>query len=281
MPPANRDRLIKFLLPALLLLLVLSGATGCSWLKGLFGEEGEEIDVPPQELAQQGIENLQAGRYSMAIDFFQKLKDRHPYSRYAILADLKIADALYLRESYIEATAAYEEFERLHPKNEAVPYVIYQQGMCHFNLVKGYDRDQVPTVRAIQTFTRLQQTFPDSKFSSMALARITEAQNNLAHHEFYIAEFYYDMEAYRAALGRFISLVKTYPDTGYHNLALAYIKVCRQKVAELEAEEAEEAARQKFVPESEDEKLKERKDSERYEGQGDAGIGSSDPSDRR
>ncbi len=234
-----------------LVLMALLLTSGCSSLSNMWddltGKKGSEIEVLPQELAYQGMENLNAARYSTAIETFQTLKDRYPYSKYAILAELKIADAMFLREDYEDAHEAYGEFERLHPKNEATPYVIYQQGMCFFERMTGYDREQVSTVLAIQTFTRLVQTYPDSRYSAMAIARITEAQNSLAHHEFYVGEFYYKMKAYKAAVGRFVSLVRNYPDTGFHGRALEYIKTCRQKMAQVEENERlkEEKKRQK------------------------------------
>ncbi|MFH1092440.1 MAG: outer membrane protein assembly factor BamD [Pseudomonadota bacterium] len=226
----------KILLIMVMFLALVIGS-GCGFFKKLWGESGQELDLPPQQLAYDGMENLQAERYTAAITKFQQLKDRYPYSRYAILAELKIADALYLRKDYIEAAEAYKEFERLHPKNEAVPYVIYQQGMCHFNQSNGPERDQVPTVQAIQTFTRLRQIYPDSKFAGMASARLAETQRTLAGHEFLVGQFYFNMEAYKAALGRFLSLIKNYPDTGYHGRALDYIRICRLKIAEKKGKE--------------------------------------------
>jgi outer membrane protein assembly factor BamD len=209
--------------------------TGCGVFKGLFGSSGETIEVPPQQLAEEGMQAIADERYQLAAQKFQDLKDRYPYSRYAILAELKLADARYFRGDYIEAADAYAEFERLHPKNEAVPYVIYQQGMSFFKQMTTLDREQSVTVKAIQLFTRLRQTYPESPYSSMAAARLTEAQNNLAGHEFYVGEFYYKMEAFQAALGRFRSLIENYPDTGYHTRAMGYISLCQQKLAELEA----------------------------------------------
>ena len=219
--------------------------SGCSLTDFLFGKKGDEIEAPAQTLAYEGMEQMAAENYRTAAETFQRLKDRYPYSKFALLAELKIADAKYLDRAYIEAEAAYLEFERLHPKNEAVPYAIYQQGMCSYMRMTGHDRDQIPSVKAIQTFARLQQTFPDSKFAARAGARIIEAQNSLAGHEFYVGEFYYNMKAYPAALGRFISLIKSYPDTGYHGRSLEYIRICREKIAAIEAKKAEKEAEKK------------------------------------
>ena len=215
--------------------LILTVLTGCATMKSLrekiFGSRGSEIDPVPQELANEGMEYLKMGQYSLAVDAFQRLRDHYPYSKYAMLAELKIADTLYLKGDYVEGLAAYMEFENLHPKNEATPYVIYQQGMCLYQQMTGYDRDQTPVVQAIQTFTRLQQQFPGTRYAAMAEARITDAQNSLAHHEFYVGEYYYKQGLYKAAVGRFKSLVKNYPDTGFHVRALEYIRLCNSRMS--------------------------------------------------
>jgi outer membrane protein assembly factor BamD len=87
---------------------------------------GIDESASAQELAWDGMDAYENGNYGKAIDKFQRLKDYYPFSKYAILAELKIADAHYQREEYEEAIFAYENFENLHPRNEATPYVIYQ-----------------------------------------------------------------------------------------------------------------------------------------------------------
>ncbi len=214
----------RFLLALIILLFLVSG---CSWFKS----PKDELEIPPKALIEEGLKQLKAERYESAIQTFQKLKDRHPYSRYAVLAELKLADARYLRKDYIEAIEAYKNFEMLHPKNEAIPYVIFQQGMCYYNQIKTPDREKTPALKAAQTFHRLRQSYPQSKYAALAEPYLIEAQNQLAGHEFYVAKFYFKKKAYRAALGRFINLIKSYPDTGYHGKAMAYIRICQEKLA--------------------------------------------------
>jgi len=210
---------------------------GCSIFQG----PKDELEIPPQALIEEGMRLLKEERYQAASETFQKLRDRHPYSRYAVLAELKLADALFLRGDYIEAIEAYKDFETLHPKNEAIPYVIFQQGMCYYRQMKTLDRDQVPALKAAQTFSRLQRSYPQDKYAAQAENYLIEAQNMMAGHEFYVGEFYFKKKAYRAALGRFINLIKSFPDTGYHGKAMNYIKVCQEKIAaeEKAAEESE------------------------------------------
>jgi outer membrane protein assembly factor BamD len=183
------------------------------------------------DLANRAQERMDASDYKEAAKLYQQLRDQYPYSRLAILADLKLGDAYFMDTKYIEAYAAYKTFRERHPGSDAIPYAIYQQGMCYYNQMKGVDRDQTPSVIAIQNFANLVETYPDSKYAAMAKARITEAQNNLAGHEFYVGEFYYKRKDYRAAVNRFMGIIALYPDSGYHQRAFNYIAEYRDLVA--------------------------------------------------
>ena len=110
-------------------IIILLVGSGCSALKKTWNAFiGKDETGSAQELAWDGMDAYEDGDYKDAIEYFQKLKDWYPFSKYAILAELKIADAHYHLKQYDEAIFAYEEFEKLHPRNEAVPYVIYQIG---------------------------------------------------------------------------------------------------------------------------------------------------------
>lgn len=233
----------------LILALAMGSATGCGQatfgqtMNKWFGIQSDtEIDLgddAPTTLARQAQSRMDADDYKGASNLWQQLKDQYPYSKYATLAELKLGDALYLQGKYIEALAAYEDFERLHPDNDAVPYAIYQQGMCYYMRMQGIDRDQTPTIQTIQTLARLVEMYPGSKYAVMGQARIAEAQNNLAGHEFYVGEFYYKRKDYEAAMNRFMGLLQYYPDSGYHQRALNYIAEYKQLVAEGKVEPGE------------------------------------------
>jgi outer membrane protein assembly factor BamD len=225
-----------FTLSAIILALALTagcGQTG-SYLSRVFGFQSasdRDLDADaPRVLAQEAQELMAADNYKDAAAVWQQLKDQYPYSEYAILAELKLGDALFQQEKFIEALAAYEDFERLHPENEAVPYAIYQQGMCLYSRMQGHDRDQTPTIQTIQTMARLLELYPSSRYAAMAQARIAEAQNNLAGHEFYVGEFYFRRQDYQAAVNRYLGLIQFYPDSGYHQRALNRIADYRQLV---------------------------------------------------
>ena len=173
-----------------------------------------------QELAWEGMDAYNDGKYAAAIEKFQKLKDFYPFSKYTILAELKIADSHYQRGEYEDAIFEYENFEKLHPRNEAVPYVIYQIGMCYFDQIGTPDRDQTSARKALETFNRLIKQFPEDQYARRSDEKISKCLKSLAAHAYGIGVFYYKSEHFDAALQRFKSIISDYPDVGYHQKAL-------------------------------------------------------------
>lgn len=186
------------------------------------------------------MEQFESQDYSDAIKTFTALKERYPYSRYAILAELKLADAYFQREEYPQAIAAYEDFSRLHPKNEAIPYVLYQIGESHYRQLLSVDRDQSATKQAILAFERLVKSYPQCSYASKAEEKIQNCRKLLAEHEVYVGRFYYKSEHYRAALARFKGVLDDYGDVcepGQLRQIQELIVACKEKLVDMEASE--------------------------------------------
>lgn len=210
-------------------MIALLGGYGCAGLN-------QEIEKPVGELLEEGRQAFDKGQYRIAIDRFEQLKDWYPFSKHAVLAELKIADAHYHLGEYPEAVLAYGQFEQLHPRNKAIPYVIYQIGRCYFDQVGTIDRDQTAAKKAVEAFNRLTKLYPASSYALQAEAHLIVCQQKLSAHEFYVGMFYYRSKHYAAALKRFKSVVTDYPDVGNHQRALLYIANCEALMADQKAE---------------------------------------------
>lgn len=208
LPPWGRE-LRLFLI---LLLFLLSGCGGFSWFKS---KETKELEKTAEALIQEGLDAYQRKNYQKAGEAFQNLKDRFPYHPLAIVAELKLADSHYLNKEYEQALTAYKEFEKLHPVNEVIPYVIFQQGMCYFKQMPKIDRDQTYAYKAIQEFERLIRNHPESEYLPQAKEHLLSAQKNLALHEFYIGHFYFKNKDYAAALERFKGIAREFPEAAH------------------------------------------------------------------
>lgn len=215
-----------------LLIFILASAPGCAW----FSDDKYEGEKSAQELATEGSREFKDKNYNNAIQSFTTLRDWYPFSKYAILAELKIADAHYKLNAYEEAVIAYQEFENLHPKNEAIPYVIYRTGMCWYKRIPLVDQDQTPAKKAMEQFQRLTKRFPENSYTPKAKKKIKRCIASLAGHEEYVAQFYLKGKHYKAALNRFEGILAQYPDTEAGKRSLKKIKLCKANLEKAEKE---------------------------------------------
>jgi len=204
-----------------LLFAVVLLFSGC----GLFGSSNE-MEQNAEELASEGSSAFIAGKYKDAVKAYTDLKDWYPFSKYAILAELKIADSFYHLKAYDEAIMAYEGFEKLHPKNDAIPYVIFNTGLCWFDRIDTVDRDQTPAKNGMAQFLRLIEQFPESEYAQKATEKVKICVENLSGHELYVANFYFKTKKYKAALKRYQAIVTNYPDSKESKEALNKIIEC-------------------------------------------------------
>jgi outer membrane protein assembly factor BamD len=201
---------------------------GCLWSK-------VKKEETAQELADKGIHEFNDGNYKYSLEFFEKIKDWYPFSNYAIVAELKIADAHYHLKEYEEAVVAYEQFESLHPNNDQNPYVLYQIGMCFFEQMDTLDRDQTPASKTLEAFQQLTRRYPETQYARQAEEKIRRCIKSLAGHEFSVGLFYYKMKRYKAALNRFKAVISDYPDVGLHVKAMNHMAMCESQLENIQA----------------------------------------------
>lgn len=196
-----------FLKWALFLPITLALLLGCA------GKDVKTIEGDPETLYQQGLTRFNKRDYSEALKKFEQLKSSFPDSPpYTTWAEMKVGDCHFFMKGYVEAIAAYEEFKKIHPTHEEMPYVQYQIGMAHFNQMLSHDRDQTFTKKALSNFEYLVATYPPSLFTAKAKEKIKICKKRLADHEFYVGNFYYKHGDFKAASLRFQGLPEKFPE---------------------------------------------------------------------
>lgn len=198
-------------------LIILLSLSGCATLDNMLSfvgvGGGSSLPDTPESLAMKGLDEFSHGKYHDALKTFEEIKDRFPFSDSSLLAELKAADSHYYMKHYGDALTLYEEFEANHPTNEAIPYVLFQMGMCNYAQIDTIDRDPGGAIDSIQIFSRLLRTFPQSPYVEEAETRVTGARDFLASHEMYVANFYVRTEEFDQAEGRLEYLMANYSDT--------------------------------------------------------------------
>ena len=214
---------VSNLLPLLLALLLLLTFSGCGSLQEMFNytsidEDGNEIaepelNLPAKNLLSKGMADYNVGKYFTAIEFFEDILNRFPFSPEATLAELKAADCSYHLERYVEALVLYEEFENRHPTNESIPYVMFQKAMCNSKQIDRIDRDTAGAIKSLELFEQLIKAYPNSPYTSEAEARIIATTEFLANHEYFVVEYYVRAAKYDQAIVRLKYLLAMYPES--------------------------------------------------------------------
>lgn len=207
--------------------IVFLALCGCSSMKA--------VDTNTAEGAYALGEKYQKDeRFEDAIVQFNQVKNKHPYSKLATEAELRIADIHYEREDFIEAQNGYQTFKELHPTHPRIDYVTYRLAMSFYmQLPSSIDRDLQLAQRAITYFDEVIQSHSTSEFAAQAKENKLKALRMLAEKENYIAHYYFKRDFYLSALGRYEELMKNYPDQGFLAEALYGAAVSAFEIKEL------------------------------------------------
>lgn len=217
--------MLRVIISVLLLISSISLLSGCSSI-----DKKADTADGAYNLAQEYDKDE---RYEEAIKRYQDVKNKFPYSKYATMSELAIADVYFKQESYAEAQVAYQAFKDLHPKHPQIDYVTYRLALSFYNqLPPTIDRDLTLAQSAILYFDEVISRYPNSEYAKDAREKKESTLKMLAQKEEYIADFYYFHEKYDSALNRYEGLLKKYPGLGLDAKALSRAAICAAKVGE-------------------------------------------------
>ena len=159
---------------------------------------------------------------------FQRVRREYPFSRYAALAELRLADCQLSQNHHIEAIRRYRSFVRHRPSHSEVPYANFKAAEAYFLQIPSdfflsapvHQRDQTPTRSALRQLRRFVLDYPDSEHVEAAQRMIRRSLQILAMHELYAAQFYLGEDHPRAAVGRLRRLLTVYHGSGLEAQAL-------------------------------------------------------------
>lgn len=189
--------------------------------------DDEYADRPVDRIYNSAMISLQEGDYTEAATRFDEVERQHPYSNWAVKAQLMAAYSHYQNNAYDDAIIALDRFIQLHPSNPDVAYAYYLKGLSYYEQISDVTRDQKMTELAMNTLNELVVRFPDSKYSRDARIKLDLTRDHLAGKEMEIGRYYLSQRHYLAAINRFKVVIDNYQTTTHvpealHRLVEAY-----------------------------------------------------------
>ncbi len=226
---------------SLLAIAVMAGlwATACGSKAG--GAGAVDYSVSAQRNYEKGLKELEDKDWLAASKYFSFIKSRFPYSKYAVLAELRLADAQFGAEQYIEAIDSYRLFIKFHPTHEMVSngYASFRIGEGYFRQLSGdfwmfppsSEKDQSSTEDAANELKTFLDKYPDSPYRDKAKDILKEVNKRLADHEWYVARYYWEHDKPTGTVVRLRRLLERYRGVGYDEEALFLLGKAYAKVA--------------------------------------------------
>jgi outer membrane protein assembly factor BamD len=219
---AVRARPVLLLLAASNLLLAAAGCGSSSTVGALnYGDNARKAYA-------EALDDFFDDECVRAEPEFRNGRRLYPYTRFAALAELRVADCLYRDGKYAEAVQAFEQFVRYRPSHVEVAYARFMVALCQYDQIPSswllsppaHEREQHFTHEALRLLRRFIVDFPKDPLIPRAKRMAQRAIRLLAAHEMYVARFYLDRDYPVAAVGRLRTLITTYPTSGYEPEAL-------------------------------------------------------------
>lgn len=167
-----------------------------------------------------GLQEKDNSTYQEAIRYFEWTKNNFPYSQYAALSELALADMAYQRDDFTTAATTYGDFVKTHPSHPKAAYAAYRVGLSAYRdrpsewflLPPAFEKDQTTVKQALDALQKFTLTYPASEFVPDAKKLIAECRERLGKHERYVADFYFKRDAWKGAAGRYLILADQYGD---------------------------------------------------------------------
>jgi outer membrane protein assembly factor BamD len=165
--------------------------------------------------------------WEFAIQQFTEVKRAYGYSRYARLAELRIADCQYRQAKFGDAVSAYKSFVSDYPNDPEVPYARFKIAKALFDdasdsllLPPLEERDLASIEEARGVIGEYLEDYPSSANARELEYMLEVVTGLLARHELYVARFYLRERRYEAAVGRIDHALQAFAGSGLEAEAL-------------------------------------------------------------
>ncbi|MFH1129773.1 MAG: outer membrane protein assembly factor BamD, partial [Pseudomonadota bacterium] len=146
----------------------------CAGVQNTFLNSSTKFHDTAQANYEKGVKELADENFVEATTLFSYVKNKFPFSQFATLAELRIADTYFAQEKYLEAIDAYKLFIKFHPthKNVIDGYSAYRICKSHieqipsdwFLVPPSCEKDQSATGEALREIVAFLEAYKTSKY---------------------------------------------------------------------------------------------------------------------
>ncbi|MET0660868.1 MAG: outer membrane protein assembly factor BamD [Steroidobacteraceae bacterium] len=193
-------------LPIIFLALLLGLVTACS------SNKNRELMGNPERLYELAKKAMDSSNYKDAVEYYEQLEARFPFSNPARQGQLDLMYAYYKDRQPESAIDQADQFIRENPTHPRVDYAYYIKGLVSFERNRNFlerwfnadltERPPIDARKSFQAFQTLAQRYPNSEYATDSRQRMIFLRNRLADYEVHVARYYLKRGAYVGAINR-------------------------------------------------------------------------------
>ena len=172
-----------------------------------------QADAPVDQLYNNALNTVLAGDVDLAAPKFEEVERQHPYSIWAVRAQIMAAWSFYQSNQYAQAEASLDRFIELYPADPLTEYAYYLKALSYYEQIVDVERDADMTYKALNAFEDVLRRYPDGPYARDSQLKADLARSHLAGKEMAVARFYLNKGHYAAAIKRFAVVVRDYDRT--------------------------------------------------------------------
>lgn len=169
------------------------------------------------------VKLLKEKAYAEAAENFEKIDGEYPFSKWAMKGQVMAIYARYKDEDYAKLFSIADDFIRLNPSSEYVPYVLYMKGLSYYNQIPSIERSQDDTKQASAIFRELIARFPNDEHALDAYEKLGFIDEHLAGSKMSIGRYQIKTKNYIGAILNFQEVISRYRQT--NQVPEAYFRV--------------------------------------------------------
>ncbi|WP_119342651.1 outer membrane protein assembly factor BamD [Facilibium subflavum] len=206
--------------------LTMLGAAALAFLSGCASTDNKPLPYQgesAQYIYAKGHEQVQDADYYKAIATFRSLNSQYPFGKYTERGNLDLIYAYYQDDQPEMALGLANQFIKVYPSSKHLGYVYYMMGVINFDNGRGFLQRYLPYdmslhdpqayLQAFRELKRAVELNPKASYVSDAKRRMVYINNMVGRYQYNIAEFYFDREAYVAAINRAKVVIEEYPQS--------------------------------------------------------------------
>ncbi|MGC6412701.1 MAG: outer membrane protein assembly factor BamD [Candidatus Puniceispirillaceae bacterium] len=190
----------------------------------------EQVEQPVDTLYNEALDTVLTGDIEKAGAQFEEVERQHPYSAWAVRAQVMAAWSFYQANQYSDAVNALDRFIELYPAHSYTEYAYYLRALSFYEQIVDVERDADMTRRALEAFEDLIRRYPEGTYARDSQLKLDLTRSHLAGKEMAVGRFYLEKGHFNAAIQRFEVVITQFDTTSQvpealYRLSEAYLSL--------------------------------------------------------